>query len=79
MGVVDRIIQLSQEHAPVPYPGDDFVTGFTAQDDREYFRRRAVQELERAQAGGHPAVVASHYGMATQYLDRVSADPVRLR
>ncbi len=55
------------------------MTALTAQDDKEYFRKRALQELDQAQAGGHPAAVASHYGMATYYLDRASADPVRLK
>jgi hypothetical protein len=62
-----------------PTSGDGFVTGLTAQDDKEYFRKRAFQELEQAQAGGHPAAVASHYGMATYYLDRASADRARLK
>lgn len=47
--------------------------------DREYFMTRAAQELERAQAGGHPAVVRSHYDMATHYLRQASADRPLLR
>ncbi|TFI57069.1 hypothetical protein E2493_17095 [Sphingomonas parva] len=40
-------------------------------EDRRYFLRRAEDELERAQAAGHPEVVRSHYVMAERYLDRV--------
>jgi hypothetical protein len=46
----------------------------TARNDQEYFRTRAIQELERVQAGGHPAAVRSHYDMATHYLRGASAD-----
>jgi hypothetical protein len=55
------------------------VTALTAQDDKEYFRKRALQELEQAQAVGHPAAVASHYGMATYYLDRAAGDRALLK
>ncbi len=48
------------------------------QDDKEYFRNRAMQELERVHAGGHPAAVRSHYEMATHYLDQAAHRP-RLR
>jgi hypothetical protein len=74
---INRVVSTTCTH--VLFDGDDLVTAITAQDDKEYFRKRAFQELERAQAGGHPAAVASHYGMATYYLDRASADTVRLR
>ena len=54
--------------------GDSLVDHLTGRDDKEYFRTRAMQELERVQAGGHPAAVRSHYDMATHYLRGASAD-----
>lgn len=44
-------------------------------NDKEYFRTRALQELERVQAGGHPAAVRSHYELATYYLDQAADRP----
>jgi hypothetical protein len=60
-------------------PGDCIVSRSTDLTDKEYFRSRAVQELDRVQAGGHPAAVRSHYDMATHYLDLASADRARLK
>jgi hypothetical protein len=58
--------------------GDRVVSRSMDQDDKEYFRNRAMQELERVHAGGHPAAVRSHYEMATHYLDQAAHRP-RLR
>jgi hypothetical protein len=52
--------------------GDTIVNHSMAQDDKEYFRTRAMQELERAQAADHPAAILSHSTLAGFYLSRAS-------
>lgn len=37
--------------------------------ERDYFRRRAEQEVELARQAVHPAAVAAHYTIANAYLD----------
>ena len=44
-----------------------------AEDDRNYFRRRAEVELEQAQRATTPRVVRAHYEMANAYLGRLQA------
>lgn len=41
------------------------------QADREYFRRRAEQELDNAQRCDHPEVVRLHYQLANLYLELI--------
>lgn len=61
------------------HPGDMIVNHRTAREDREYFRTRALQELDLAQAAGHPAAVRSHSDLAGIYLSRASAEGSGLR
>ena len=39
--------------------------------DRDYFERRAEDELERAQSSTDPAVVKAHYELLGYYLSRL--------
>jgi hypothetical protein len=55
------------------------VINSTARNEKEYFRTRAMQELERAQASSHPAAMRSHSDLAGYYLTRASADGSILR
>jgi hypothetical protein len=48
-------------------------------DDRDYFRRRAEEEIARAQASDDARLVSFHYHLAGLYLDKVYAAPKRLR
>lgn len=38
-------------------------------DDRDYFQKRAEQEVDFARQANHPGAVASHYRMAEIYLE----------
>ena len=40
-------------------------------DDRSYYRRRAEEEIARAQASTNERAVSAHYHLAGFYLDRV--------
>ena len=40
-------------------------------EDRDYYYRRAVEELDRASAATVERVVSIHYQLAHLYLDRV--------
>ena len=42
-----------------------------AETDRDYFYRRAEQEIAIAQASGCAQLVRFHYQLASLYLDRV--------
>ena len=42
-----------------------------ARDDESYYRRRAEEEIERAQQSNDPNVVRSHYLLAELYLDQI--------
>lgn len=46
----------------------------TVEDDKEYFYKRAENELEMAQRAEIPAVVRAHYMLASHYLDMVYND-----
>ena len=41
------------------------------QDEKNYYRLRAEQEIKLAQSAEHPAAVRAHYGLAGYYLDHV--------
>lgn len=48
--------------------------------ERDYFYRRAEQELEQAQRSDNPAAMRAHYMLAGYYLDRLyGASPVALQ
>lgn len=44
------------------------------EDEREYLRRRAEQELKAAQEAEHPEAARSHSIVAGQYLDRAKSE-----
>jgi hypothetical protein len=46
------------------------------EDDRDYYYRRAEEELARAQASTVPPVVSAHYHLAGLYLDKLYAPEV---
>ena len=49
-------------------------------EDREYYRRRAEEEISRAQQSDDERSVRAHFLLAGYYLDRVyGTDPVQLR
>jgi hypothetical protein len=45
-------------------------------DDRDYFEKRAEDEIALAQRATHAGVVRAHYELATAYLERIYGDPV---
>lgn len=45
-----------------------------AQQELEYYERRAEAEIELAQKASHQAAVQAHYELASFYLDRVHGD-----
>ncbi|TFI59794.1 hypothetical protein E2493_02865 [Sphingomonas parva] len=51
----------------------DQAGGASPEDEIEYFQARAEQELELAQKANAPEVVAAHFEMASEYLERVAA------
>lgn len=51
------------------------VTLLARQQDVDYFRDRAEQEIEHAQVADHPAAVRAHYELAGYYLDLVHSSP----
>lgn len=44
------------------------------EDDKEYFYKRAENELEMAQRTENAAAVKAHYTLASYYLDKVYND-----
>ena len=48
-----------------------------ASEDREYYERRAEQEIELAQRSGHAGAVSAHYRLASAYLDLIHGDSPR--
>lgn len=48
------------------------------EDDKEYFYKRAENELEMAQRTESPAALKAHYTLAGYYLDKVYSDDVAL-
>ena len=48
-----------------------------AQEDREYWERRAEEQILLAQSASHKAVVRAHYELANQYLDMIHGDSPR--
>jgi hypothetical protein len=44
------------------------------EDDKSYFRRRAEEEIARAQASDDERLVSFHYHLAGLYLDLVYGD-----
>ena len=45
-----------------------------AQDDLEYYERRAEQEIELAQRAGHVGAVRAHYELASAYLEIIHGE-----
>ena len=48
--------------------GREIVGGF--ESDRQYFQRRAEEEVKLAQQATHVAAVAAHYALAELYLEK---------
>ncbi|HEY0113911.1 MAG TPA: hypothetical protein VGB59_12295 [Allosphingosinicella sp.] len=46
-------------------------------EERDYYERRAAEEIERAQAADHSRAVQAHYELASAYLDRVHGEEPR--
>lgn len=42
-----------------------------SQEERDYWERRAEEQIALAQRARHQAVVRAHYELAGQYLDRI--------
>ncbi len=42
--------------------------------DREYYERRAEQEIELAQRAAHARAVRAHYELASAYLDLIHGE-----
>ena len=40
--------------------------------DRHYFARRAMQEMQRAQASDNPLVIEAHMAMQRAYVERAA-------
>jgi hypothetical protein len=51
----------------------------TDNDDKDYFRLRAEDEIARAQQAVHPDAVRSHYLLAGFYLDRAHRENAQAR
>jgi hypothetical protein len=48
-----------------------------SQDERDYWEKRAEEQIALAQQARHKAVVRAHYELATHYLDRIHGDNPR--
>jgi hypothetical protein len=42
--------------------------------DRDYYARRAEEEVRRAAEAVHPAVAAAHYKLSSAYFERLNAE-----
>jgi hypothetical protein len=46
-----------------------------AQEDQNYFERRAEAEIQLAQKSSSTEAVQAHYQLATAYLDKIYGEP----
>ena len=46
----------------------------TSMTDRDYYARRAEEEVRRAAEAVHPAVAAAHYKLSSAYFERLNAE-----